>query len=205
MCRTPLPERTTLSLTCSPSTMLLRFRMPMCASTPRPCSEREWQGVQSHHKCSGTPGQGVHLRVQAEVGHASEQRVDGKLAFHACERSADAEMNTLPKSQVDPLLTGNIQHVWSGIRLWISIGRGQRDENLIAAPDQLAIQFNILARPALRGGQKRPLIAQQFLNCRFDERGVLPELLQLIGMQQQGQDALADPVGLGLMPGDQKP
>ncbi len=60
------------------------------------------------------------------------------------------------------------------------------------------------AREPFGGGLQRAAVAQQLLHCRPDELRILLQLLDLVGMLEQGQRAVPDEIDRRLVPGNEK-
>ena len=83
------------------------------------------------------------------------------------------------------------------------VGRAQKEHDVVAFPQRKAVHLAVREHTPKIGLHRR-VEAQQLFHCRRDQARVLPESLKLIGIANQGQDAVADQVGRGLGAGAQE-
>ena len=91
-------------------------------------------------------------------------------------------MNPHAKAKMAIVLPFEIKCVGLGIATFIPIGTGQGDIDGLATADNFVTKRYIFRRKTHGRGLHRPIIANQLFHGTFDELGICPQLLQLIGM-----------------------
>ena len=120
------------------------------------------------------------------------------MAPRKCKRASwctDAGMWAVAEGHVRVSHPRDVQFVGLVEPRLVTVRRAEPDEQRLVSADPLAAEFQILAGPA-RGELDLALVAQEFLHRGFEQRGVLTQLLKLVGVACQAQDT----VGQG--PGD---
>lgn len=111
-------------------------------------------------------------------------------------------MDALTEREVLVVRAGDVQRV--GIREpFRVVVRGRVHEHL-AFRDEHPTDDAVFSGEAFSRCLHRTVVAQQSFDRRLDERGVVFQLLELIGVLQQRQHAVADEVDGGFVPSDQQ-
>jgi hypothetical protein len=98
---------------------------------------------------------------------------------------------------------GDVEDVRVREPLGISVGRGQADRRLLPRRYHRPANLDVLLGDAPGQEVHRPPVTQRLLNHPLGQQlGIGPELCQLLGVGQQGHDAVADQVHRGHVPGE---
>ena len=112
-------------------------------------------------------------------------------------------MDPEPESHVAIVRARDVEPVGIGEMPGIAVGRPDGGNDQGPAGDLPALNLDISG-----GEPSRPLhravIAQELLDRGGDEAGIALELLELVGMTEQGEQPVADEVHRGLVPGDEQ-
>src|SRR5579859_5058298 len=120
--------------------------------------------------------------LQAEMWETTQQRAKRNLPFQAGRWCPHAKVNPFAKGEMPIFLPGDIQGIWFGKCLTVTVRCGQGNQHLIATTDQFAAQENIDTGPTRCSEHQRATIAEELFYRRFDQRGMLLEQCHLIGV-----------------------
>jgi len=134
-----------------------------------------------------------------QVGEPPQQRREGDLALDPGQRRSEAEVRGPAEGEVTVVGPAEIEAVGVGKASGIAVGGPHHGDDGLAAADELVAEDDVLGRQA-SGVLAGTLVAQQLLDRGRDQRRVAPQALELVGMAQQRQHAVADQVRGRLLP-----
>ena len=140
------------------------------------------------------------LRQQCQVRKPADERTDDDLAFHARERRAQTKMDAGAEREVLVLLSPQVELVRILEDHGVAIGRADRREHDVAAPELFAAHLDRLPGDAT-GPLNGRIVTQQLFDRGADDLGVLAQVLKLIRMPQQRQDPVPDQIRRRLVSG----
>src|SRR5438046_3458004 len=117
------------------------------------------------------------VRDELERRHPTEQRADGNLPLDAGQGGAQAKVNTEAEGDVPVVLSRDVEALGVGEVRWVAIGGANGRDDDAALGDLFATDLDIR-----HGHARRPLhravVAQELLDARLDQRGVIRALSQ---------------------------
>jgi hypothetical protein len=92
-----------------------------------------------------------------------------------------------PRAHGLVVLAGEIECFGALKLAFVAIGRAQRGDNHLALGNRYARDADFLARKALGGCFKRPVVAEQFFDGGFDEPWIAPQLFSWAGFSSNAR------------------
>lgn len=127
-----------------------------------------------------------------------DQRADGHLRLELGQRAAEAEVRAVAEAEVPVARAGQVEPVGVLEALGVPVGRGEEQVGQLALAQRPPADRDVLGGdPDDRLGRR--VVAGEFLDGRADQHRVLAQPGQLVGVAQQGEHAVADQVGGGLV------
>ncbi len=110
------------------------------------------------------------------------------------------------EAELLPGVAAQVQLVGFGVGLGVPVGRRQVDDDALAGPDGFTADLDILDGDAALSVLDDRQVAHQLLARVGDDLGILgiAQEVGLLRILQQREDADADHIGGGLVPGDQQ-
>src|SRR5216684_3663681 len=125
--------------------------------------------VSKRHRQSGQAPQtkvfspGDWTGIKAKIWHSTQHRLEGDLAFYACQWRTKAEVAPPCKGHVPVILAANIEPIWIRETLWIAVRRTHHRYDRLTLANRFPSENHIFRSQAgrmLAGA----FIAQQFFN-----------------------------------------
>ncbi len=145
--------------------------------------------------------------VLRKRGRASSRRVRGKRSssisrsIRASRRASGAPRQwwtpPAPEQEVGAACAPDIETVG------IAVGGAEKYVDVIALFQRMPVDSAILDHAAEVGLHRR-IEAHQLLDRGGDEAGIVAQALELVGVAQEREDAVADQIDGGLVPGDEE-
>src|SRR6185312_13274596 len=147
----------------------------------------------------------IRRRVLDEpwVLHAAEELADRELGLQPGERGAEAVVDALAVADVLVVRAFEVESVGVLEPFRVTVRRPVTQEDRRARRDGGAGDLDVLEGRAGGPELDRRLKAQQLLDPGHDQLRSAAQLLELVGVPQQGQHAVRDQVDRGLMPGEE--
>ena len=156
---------------------------------------RRKPGVARHSssiRCHGEP----------EPGEAAEEGLERDLGLEPRERRSEAVVTAAAEGEVLRVGPADVEPIGLGEALRVPIGGVEDRDHELAAADRVATELDVRRRPAVQGPFDGSLVAQHLLDRARQERGVVPQLLELIGVREQADDRVPDQADGRLVAGD---
>ena len=125
------------------------------------------------------------------------------LGLEPRQRRAEAEVNAAAERVMVHVRSRDVEAVGLRVNLRIAIRGGEQRDHRFAATHRAAADRDVGRRDA-RALHHRRLEAQNLLDGVVDQRGVVAQLVQLLGVPEQDPHAVADEIGRGHVAGDQQ-
>src|SRR5260370_37575914 len=165
---------------------------------PSPACRQPLQATQYE----GRPPFRILSVVQPQLRKAAQQSRDRDLRLDARKLGAEAKVNASAKRQRTDIGSGDIETFRPvGIDRWVAIGRAEQAEHAFTFRDFLAAEVIDIFQRHPAGQLHRGIVTQEFLDGVGDEGGIGLEQRELIGIAVQRQQAVADQIDGGLVPG----
>ena len=123
------------------------------------------------HQRTVTPAQRGRIAVASESGKAAEQPSDRDLTLQPGQRGADTVVDAVPERYMAAGLAGDIEPVWIGEAVTVTVPRKQRDEDKLAGRD-LDAAVHRFGGDSRSSGAEGTVIAEEFLDGVGQERRV---------------------------------
>src|SRR5262249_54807994 len=117
---------------------------------------------------------------RTELREAVQQRTEGQLSFHARQRGAEAEVDTVAEGEVTDVRPVDVERLGLRVPLLVPVGRRQRDDHLGPGRDRRAAQLHLLDRVAERRVRNGRVVTQQLLHGAGDPARVGSQARQLV-------------------------
>ena len=141
--------------------------------------------------------------MQLDPREALQQHLERDPSLQARERRAEAVVDAAPEREVGIVRAADIEPVGRLEHVRVPVGGADQDGDVVARADLEPVHRAVGPR-APDGRLRRGIEAQQLLDGRRDEAGVVAEPGELVRVVEQRQHAVADQVGGGLVAGDQQ-
>lgn len=112
-------------------------------------------------------------------------------------------MGPMPERQVALRLTSHVEPIGVGEPGRVAIGGREHQVHQLSLTDRLAADRQILSRLPIHE-LDRPVVAEELLDSVGNQRRLLEQQTELVGVAQQSQQAVADQVRGRLMTGRQE-
>ena len=107
----------------------------------------------------------------------------------------------MAEGEVADVRAVDVQRLRLGVPRLVVVGGGQRDDHLAAGGDRRAGDLHRLDGVAERRVGHRGVVAEELLHGGGDAVGLGPEQGELVGVAEQGDDAVADEAGRRVVAG----
>ena len=155
-----------------------------------------------HEAVAVRPTQVVAGDGESKVRESPEQRGEGDASFEAGQWCAEAEVGAVPEAEVRLRRAADVEHLGVVADVRVVVRAAEADQDLLAGGDHDAVELDGLGRDAERGVRDRCRVADELLDrCRHPLRFVRQQL-QLVGVVEQGDDAVADEARRGVGAGN---
>ncbi|RMS44897.1 hypothetical protein ALP65_04668, partial [Pseudomonas aeruginosa] len=135
---------------------------------------------------------------QLEVGEAREQALDGDPPLQPGQRGADAVVHAEAVAEMAIGVAGEVEAVGIVEALGVVVGGQVGDQDVFAGGNGDPVQFYVFHGEAQHRGAHRAVVADQFFHGVGQEFRLRPQQRQLLRVDQQGDQRVADHVHGGL-------
>ena len=152
-------------------------------------------------------GAGAFPRVRPATGSRSRCRlreaVEGLLRLQPGETGADAEVGAVAEGEMSRSGAGEVQTVRVGVARGVAVGGAEHDERLLPLAHADSTENEIVSGDA-GGDLDGAVVAQELIDGSGAEVGMLSEPVELVGVLEQRERAVADQVRGRLMTGGEQ-
>src|SRR5215470_5800626 len=103
--------------------------------------KRDRQGCQTPKAQIFSPG--YRTRLQTQLGHPAQHRLERDLALESCEWGSEAEVSTPCKREMPIILAADIQPIRVGEPLWITVCGTHHCYHCLALPKRFPLHLHV--------------------------------------------------------------
>ena len=162
-------------------------------------AQRSGRGVEApkHHGLTKPHAAGAQLDARESL----DQHLERDAPFEARELRPEAVVDAAPEREVRTCVPGDIEAFGVVEGRGITVGGADENDDVVAPAQAESVHLAVLDHAPERRLRRR-VVAQQLLDRRGDEPGLFAQPLELGAVAKQGEEAVADEVGGGLVAGD---
>ena len=166
-------------------------------------AEDDGEGCQAakHQTVAMGPGKFATGDGEAQVREAGEQATEGDIGFEPGQRGAEAVVGSVAEREVPAGATGDVEAIRVIDQRRVAVGGTEADEHLLAGGKGDAVELDRFGRDPEGGVGNGSGEPQHLLDSVGEQGGVVEQDSELVGVVEQGDDAVADEAAGGVVAG----